>query len=479
MIFVQRIKIAIATALLCAAACSPVAAATDGKRPPNIVLVLMDDLGWADLGCYGNRFNETPQIDALAARSMRMTDAYAAGAVCSPTRASILSGQYQARFGLTAHIPGHWKPYALLEEPPNAPHLPLDIVTLPELLSAAGYATAHYGKWHLGPASHYPPQQGFDDSVVTSGGHIAPFRTEPERPAPAGQPLTHYLTDQALAFLEANRDQPCYVQIWHYAVHIRLAAEEALIEKYRRKPKVEGYPCNPAYAALLETADQSIGRLLAGLERLGLSDQTLLVFTSDNGGLTTTYSGGETITVNTPLRDEKGSLYEGGIRVPMIVHWPGRIAPGSAAHEPVISVDLLPTFLAAAGVGDSSQQPRDGVNLMPLLTGTAALQPRALYWHYPHYHHSRPSGALRQGPLKLIEFFDTGELELYDLAQDMGETKNLVAERSAEASALQQRLAAWREQVEARMPKPNPNYDAARADEFASRKTGRPRGRGR
>lgn len=285
--------------------------ANQAKRPPNIVFVLVDDLGWADLGCYGNKFNETPNIDKLAKKGVRFTDFYAAGAVCSPTRASIMSGQYQARFGLTAHIPGHWRPFARLAEPPTALAMPLSIVTIAEALRAAGYATGHFGKWHLGGAKHMPKDQGFTESVVTSGRHGYPqFRTTPKMKIEKGKRLTEFLTDQAIEFMQKHKDEPFFVHLSHFAVHIPLDTTDELMAKYQNKKKVEGYPCNPKYAGLLEEVDRSVGRLLEAMEKMDLLDNTLVIVTSDNGGLIERYDGGEIATSNLPLRSEKGSLYE-------------------------------------------------------------------------------------------------------------------------------------------------------------------------
>lgn len=442
---------------------------------PNIVFFLADDLGWADLTPYGNRFHDTPYVERLAAQGMLFTDAYAAAPVCSPTRASILSGQYPARLGLTAHIPGHWRPFERLVEPPNAPHLPLDVLTLAEVLRDAGYATAHFGKWHLGPETHYPDRQGFEVSIVTSGRHFAPrFRTHPDLPVPEGTALTDFLTEQALQFMEQHQDRPFLVYLCHYAVHIPLEAKEALAQKYRLRSPVPGTVSNPLYAAMVEDLDYSLGRILEGLQRLGLDNRTLLVFFSDNGGLYRIFHGkGPAVTTNGILRDEKGTLYEGGIRVPLILRWPGVVPPGSVCRIPVTSVDFYPTFLEAAGIPAPSQI-LDGQSLMPLLTGSASFQPREIYFHYPHYHHSRPAAAVRQGRYKYLRFFDTQVGELYDLEEDPGERNNLAAQMPDKARELEELLGRWQVSVAAQMPQPNPQYDPRRAGEWWSRNTGKP-----
>jgi uncharacterized sulfatase len=442
----------------------PLAAA---DRTPNIVFILADDLGWADLGCYGNRFNETPNIDRLATQGVRFTDYYAAAPVCSPTRASIISGQYPARFGLTAHIPGHWKPFEKLAEPPCALSLPRRLATIPGRLREAGYTTAHFGKWHLGGKDSSPKDHGFDIAFEYVGHTVPGPRQDP--PGRTPKRLAEYITDKGIEFMEANRDRPFFLELNHFAVHIPLSTTPELLKKYEAKPKVAGYSCLPLYAGLVEELDRSVGRVVAALDRLGLANHTLLVFTSDNGGLEREV-GGWPGTSNRPLRSEKGSLHEGGIRVPLIVRWPG-VTQGGAVHRgPAISVDFFPTFLEAAGLKPAKGQILDGVSLAPLLRDSSArLNREALYWHYPHYHHSRPSGALRAADWKLIEFFDTRAVELYDLANDPGEAKDLAGQMPDKALALQTLLKRWRHEVSAQMPQANPAYDPKRADEWWSR----------
>lgn len=445
--------------------------------PPNVVLVVVDDLGYSDLACYGNSFHETPAFDALAAQGVRFTDAYAAAPVCSPTRAAILTGRHPARLGLTAHIPGHWRPFERLVEPRSEDRLALEHVTLAELLAAGGYATAHFGKWDLGPLdTHGPRRQGFQESIVTRGGHVAPrFSTFPDVKLPPGTRLTSFLTDRAIDFASRHRDRPFFVQLWHFALHVPLDGQEQLAAKYREKAERTGRKRNPVYAAMLEELDASLGRLLAKLDELGLGDRTLVVVTSDNGGLVRRYDGkGDTVTDNAPLRGEKGTLYEGGIRVPLLVRWPGVTPPGGVCSDPCMSTDLLPTLAAACGAAPP-EPPLDGRDLGPLLRNPrSSLGRPTLYWHYPHYHHSRPAGALRHGRYKLLEFFDTGALELYDLAVDPGEEVDLSEHRPGLARRLQRRLRDWRTAVGARLPMGNRKYDPARAGEWWSRRTHQP-----
>lgn len=441
-------------------------AAEQPSRQPNIVFILADDLGWADLGCYGNRFHETPNLDRLASQGVRFTDAYAACPVCSPTRASIMAGQYPARVGITDFIPGHWRPYEKLRVPINrTQYLPLEVVTLAETLKQAGYATGMFGKWHLGGREQSPDKQGFDDVLESNGRHFK-FTTNPPREYPEDAYLAEVLTDESERFMEENRERPFFLYLAHFAVHIPLEARKALIEKYENKAKPEGGVNNPVYAAMVEHVDQSVGRVMDKLDALGLSENTLLVFMSDNGGLWQRYDGqGEIVTSNAPLRGEKGTLYEGGIREPLIMRLPGTIEAGTECAAPVTSVDFYPTFVAAARGMLPEGQALDGVDLAPLLRDDP-LDREAIFWHYPHYHHSVPAGAVRAADWKLIEFYDDGHVELYNLAEDIGETNNLADAMPEKARELRERLAAWRNEVDAAMPEPNPDHDPARAGEW-------------
>ena len=437
---------------------------------PNIVFILADDLGWADLPCYGNAFNEAPNLDRLAREGMRFTDAYAAGPVCSPTRASILSGQYPARCGITDFIPGYWLPYEKLRTPLNRQSLPLEAVTLAEAMKPAGYACGMFGKWHLGGKPFYPDRQGFDAMLVSSGwGHfLPPAVTDPKLGVPEGSYLAEVLTERAERFLEENRRRPFFLLLNHFAVHIPLEARNALIEKYQAKPRPASGVNNPVYAAMVEHVDASVGRIVRKLDELGLADDTVVVFFSDNGGLyreTFVYKEYNP-TTNTPLRSEKGSLYEGGIRVPLVVRWPGTVKPGSLCREPVSSVDFYPTFLEMAGLDPPFGHPLDGRSLLSLWKEKGRPKRDAIYWHYPHYHHTSPAGAIRRGDWKLIEFFEDGRLELYHVREDMSERRNLAGVHPERAAGLRKKLAEWRVSVNADMPEPNPDYDPARRMEL-------------
>jgi arylsulfatase A len=440
-----------ALALLAACAIGRVDAA------PNIVIILADDLGWADLGCYGNTFNETPHIDRLATEGLRFTQFYA-GPVCSPTRANLQSGQDQARFGITQHIPGHRRPYARLIDPAVPAELPLATVTFAESLGSNGYRTGYFGKWHLGGKGHAPNDQGWQTALETHG------NTQP--PSVTGSPQTRqtaeFLTEKAIAFIESNQAHLFLLQVSHAAVHIPLSTTPARVAKYQKKAPMPGYPSRPEYAGLLDELDQSVGAITATLDRLGLSQNTLLFFTSDNGGLV--HQQDDTIvTSNHPLRSEKGTLYEGGIRVPAIARWPGTVPAANQCATPVITQDLYPTLLALTS-SPKPDQPQDGLNLAPLLRDPAAPLTRdSLHWHLPHYHHSTPASAIRQGDWKLIEFFEDNHLELYNLTTDLGETTNLASKEPQRAESMRNALQTWRQSVNARMPEPNPAFDPARA----------------
>ncbi|MHC4404471.1 MAG: sulfatase [Planctomycetota bacterium] len=439
---------------------------------PNTVFLLIDDMGWPDVACYGHPFHETPHIDRLCAGGMRFTDFYAATPVCSSTRGTIQSGQYAARVGITDFIPGHWRPFEKLVVPPIENVLPPSIRTPGDALGSAGYVTGYFGKWHLGPeATHGPHTRGYDVTARTLGKEFQAWRKD----RGAGPKRIDLLTDQTLWFIEQNRSRPFFVTLSHHAVHIPLEATPEAEAKYREKPKPAEGVNHPVYAAMIENLDESIGKILSTLDALGLADRTLVVFTSDNGGLRRIYTGiGEIVSTNAPLRDEKGTVYEGGIRVPMIVRWPGVVAPGAVCREPTTTADLLSTF-CEAGRADLPDQPIDGASLVPLLVNADATLVRdAVYFHYPHYHHSRPAGAIRSGPWKLIEFFDGSPLELYNLRDDLAETTNLADRMPDRAKQLQRKLAEWRSSVGARMPTPNPKYDAARAHQWWNRRTNQP-----
>lgn len=443
--------------LLLGLAFLPAASPQAGK--PNFVYFLIDDMGWTDLGCFGSRFYETPHIDRLAAEGMKFTQAYSACTVCSPTRASLMTGKYPARLHLTDWIAGSRRPKAKLRIPDWTMHLPLEEVTIAEALKPAGYATASIGKWHLGPPEYFPEKQGFD---LNRGGcdkgqppsYFSPYRIPTLEDGEKGEYLTDRLTTEALRFIEANKDRPFLLYFPHYGVHNPLQAKKDLVEKYQAKARPGMDHKNATYAAMIESVDESVGRVLAKLEELKLSSRTVVVFTSDNGGLLQNTS-------NKPLRAGKGSAYEGGVRVPMIVRWPGVVKSGSACGTPVISLDGYPTLLELAGVKPDPKQIVDGASLAPILKGTGGPARDTLFWHYPHYHPggATPHGAVRQGDLRLVEFFEDNHVELYNLKDDVGETRDLATEMPEKAAELRRILGGWRASVGAQMPTPNPDYD--------------------
>ncbi len=446
---------------------------TRAANLPNIVFILADDLGWADLGCQGSTFHQTPHIDALARQGMRFTDAYAAASICSPARASILTGKYPARLHLTDWLPGRKDmPSQKLLRPVIEQQLPLQERTLAEWLKPAGFVTGILGKWHLGANGFGPEQQGFDFCIGGSQGGTPPTFFYPYRTAQTpnfqvkglehgaeGEYLTDRLTAEAEKFIDANKEKPFFLYFPHFAVHIPLSAKPALVEKY--KTVAPSAQSNAIYAAVLESLDESVGRLMRKLEDANLADNTIFVFTSDNGGLSVKEGPNTPATSNLPLRAGKGHLYEGGIRVPLIIRWPGVVHAGSVCSTPVSTIDFLPTFLEALGVKPSTNDVVDGVSLVPLLKESGTLARTNLFWHYPHYSNQggKPSGAIRSGDFKLIEFYEDGAQELYNLKEDLSETNNLAGAQPKLASQLQARLDAWRRSTKAQMPLPNPDYN--------------------
>jgi arylsulfatase A-like enzyme len=465
----------LAVALLSSAAQQP--AASEAKRP-NFVFFLADDLGWSDLGAYGSTFYETPNIDRLASEGTRFTNAYAACPVCSPTRASIMAGKYPARMNTTDYFGGGRK--ARLLPAPYVHHLELSEVTLAEALKSAGYATFFAGKWHLGGKGFEPEAQGFDGNAGgfraghPPAGYFSPYKIPTLSDGPKGEHLTERLTDECLKFLDGQGEEPFLLYFSYYAVHTPLQTKPELKKKYEEKaaqlPPAEGPKFIPegkrkarqiqdhaVYAGMLQSLDESVGRVLAKLDELKLADDTIVIFTSDNGGLSTSEGSP---TSNLPLRAGKGWLYEGGIREPLVVKWPGVTQAGSVIATPVISTDFYPTMLAMAGLAAMPAQHMDGANLAPLLAEGAAPERKDLFWHYPHYGNQggTPGCAIRSGDLKLIEWFEDDHVELYDLANDIGEHHDLSAKRPEDVARLRKKLAEWRKAVDAQMPSVNPDF---------------------
>ena len=459
-------------ATLLAAAFSTVArpAVAAPPRRPNIVLIMADDLGWTDLACYGSRYYETPNIDRLAAQGVRFT-AHHHCQNCAPTRAALMSGQYGARTGVYTvggvdRFDWHGRPLRPVE---NVTDLPLDRRTIADQLKQSGYATGMFGKWHIGQkGAHHPAKRGFDEAVVSMGKHFG-FETDPPVPHGKDAYLADFLTNRAVDFIRRHAAGPFFLYLPHFAVHAPLDAKADLVARFRDKPPVGGHR-DPTYAAMIASVDESVGRIMRVLDELGVADDTVLVFTSDNGGvggysregLRDADRGKGDITDNSPLRSGKGSLYEGGVRVPLVVRWPGVVPTGTTCDVPTIHVDFFPTLLEIAGA-PPPKQPLDGVSLVRLLRDPSAdLRRDAIFQHFPGYlgigkgrWRTTPVSVVQSGDWKLMEFLEDGRLELYDLRNDVGESKNLAAEAPEKTRDLHARLREWRKNVGAPMPRRN------------------------
>ncbi|MEK6481400.1 sulfatase [Catalinimonas sp. 4WD22] len=456
--------------------------AQNDQKQPNIILINVDDLGWTDLACYGSRYYETPNIDKLAAEGMLFTNAYAAAAVCSPTRSAIMTGKAPARTGITDWIRARFqggtipadKTYTLeyvgdstnrLLTPANPLWMELEEVTIAERLQRKGYATAHIGKWHLGTEDWYPEEQGFDKNIGGCDYGQPPSYFDPyynsERmpgiptlpPRKEGEYLEDRLADEAVSFIKAHQNQPFFMYMCNYAVHTPIQGRPDLVAKYEQKDTTNQK--SPDYAAMVESVDLSVGKMMQTLKDLGKDENTLIIFTSDNGGLEV-----EIATDNDPLRSGKGYPYEGGIRVPMIVRWAGQISAGSQNETPVISHDLYPTICEIAGLEVPKPELIDGVSLVPVLLKKQKLDRKTLYWHFPHYRQKDivPYSIIRDGDWKLIKRYEGTTYELYNLANDLSEREDLSQTKIKKVRELDQKLLKWLEKVDARMPKQNPRY---------------------
>jgi arylsulfatase A len=466
---------------------TPLMAQDREAKPMNVVFVLVDDLGWTDLTCQGSEFYATPNIDRLAASGIRFTDAYAACAVCSPTRAAVMTGRYPARTGVTDWIRAQFQrghkgtPAKNPTEyvggrnrkllcPPNPFWLESEEVTLAEVLKKAGYATCHIGKWHLGDDAWFPQHQGFDENYGGCDYGQPPSYFDPYtnkrlkqgivhlKPRKKGEYLTDREADEAVGFIARHKDKPFFLYLAHYAVHTPIQAKKDLTDRYAKKreatvqkPKQK----NAKYAAMVHSVDDAVGQVLAALEKHGVADRTMIVFTSDNGGLLGP-------THNAPLRSGKGFPYEGGIRVPLIVRWPGVVKPGSISKEPVTSVDYFPTILDALEVSRPPNRALDGVSLVGHLrsNGRSRMQKRVIFWHFPHYRgrNVTPYSIIRDGDWKLIKRFEGPTFELFNLVDDLSERNNLVSKKSQMVKRLDEQLMAHLKDVGARLPRANPNH---------------------
>ena len=462
----------------------------------NVVCFLVDDLGWTDLGCFGSSFYDTPHVDGLARSGMKFTNAYAACPVCSPTRASILTGKYPSRTGITDYInagggnqPGKWRRNTKLLPAAYKDRMAHKEVTLAEALKEAGYATFFAGKWHLGPEGFWPESQGFDVNRggITRGGpyggkkYFSPYGNPRLKDGPPGEPLPARLANETVKFIESNREKPFLAYLSFYSVHTPLIARKDLRQKYLAKRKkldaaavagefskrehrrrVRTLQAHAVYAGMIEAMDQAVGTVLSGLKRLGLEKNTAVFFMSDNGGLST--SEGHP-TSNLPLRGGKGWMYEGGIREPMIVRWPGVTAAGSVCKQVVTSTDFYPTILEITGLKARPAQHRDGVSFVSLLKGKTRKR-GPLLWHYPHYGNQggAPAGAVREGRWKLIEWYEDKRVELFDLESDIGENRDLAEGQPERVRAMRATLHRMLKETGAVMPARNERFDKSKRE---------------
>ena len=451
---------------------------TDQKKP-NVIVILTDDLGWTDLTCFGSDYYQTPNIDQLAEEGVRFTNSYSSCTVCSPTRASIMTGKYPARLHLTDYIKGHKNPWAKLNVPDWKMYLDSSEITLAEAFRQDGYFTAHVGKWHLGDdEKDWPENHGFQINIggwakgqpntnkkIGSKGYFSPYGNPRLSDGEEGEYLTERLTNEVCQIIDQKAGEPFFINFWLYNVHMPLQAKQDKIEKYKELQDNSRNHHNPVYAAMVEHTDDAVGKILAKLKEKGLYENTIILFSSDNGGLIGKLQN--QVTSNVPLRQGKGGMYEGGVRIPTILYAPNQNFSVKEIKEPVIANDYYPTLLQLAGVPMPEAQKinMDGLSWLPLLKGETSLNRDALYWHYPHYHTQGavPYSAIRSGDWKLIENLESGELELYNLANDIGESTNLAPENTEKVQQLKKKLDNWRESVDAQFPTLNENYDKDKA----------------
>jgi uncharacterized sulfatase len=453
--------------------------------PPNVVFILADDLGWRDLQCYGNDLVDTPNIDGLARSGLSFSQAYAYP-TCSPTRVSLMTGSYPSRFGMALHINPHRRGWARLAPPPSPSALTTTAVSLADLVATRGYVSTLIGKWNIGYDNPYdlarvemspalkeekservafgfkaPPAMGTPGLATSYDRRLQEFARE--NPGKGLGPQTF----QAVRFIEQNRDRPFFCFLSYHAVHVPMEVRKDLATKYWQRVITRNALPDPLYLGMIEAMDESVGLVLGALAELKLSENTVVIFASDNGGLIQDYYGaGPIVTMNTPLRGQKSTVWEGGIRVPFIVRWPGVVRPDTKSAEPILTTDLFPTLGEISGATLPANYSGDGVSLVPLFRGAVShLEPRSLFWHQPAYMHEQcsPSSAVREGDYKLIEFLEDNHIELYNLADDLGEEHNLAEQKPDFAAALRAKLYEWRKKVGAEMPTVNPNYDPAKA----------------
>ncbi len=454
---------------------------------PNVVLIMADDLGGRDLAAYGNRFNESPHIDKLAKQGMVFNHAYAAP-VCSATRASIQSGQYPARIGIFDFIPGHWRPYEKVIVPKHrTQYLPEKIITLGDVMQNAGYKTGYFGKWHLNNGrENLPGVRGYDTAHMYAGGGFYAPKFIPAYEGDGEKRLSDQLTDMSIDFMKENKEQPFFLFLSHYDVHVQLDADKDLIDKYLNKERDPDYTSNAVYAAMIEHVDDSVGDLMEAVDELGLADSTLFIFYSDNGGVDNRFDNNPLVagkgkaaypeghpltykaTSNAPLRAGKGTLYEGGVRVPLIVRWPGQVPAGSTSEALVSSVDFYPTFLELIQGKAPKKQVLDGVSMIPALTEKRFDSEREVFTHYPVFHHDQPMSALRKGDWKIVENLMSGEVEVFNLKYDVNEMTDLKYSYPEKTAEMKAALSRWQNDTDAQYPVPNPDFDPARRYEWGT-----------
>lgn len=472
----KKIRLIVLLMLASLLACKPkVEKSTKELGKPNVVFILVDDLGWKDVGCFGSDYYQTPNVDKLAGAGVSFSNGYSSCTVCSPTRASIMTGKYPARINCTDWIEGHKMPFTQLKVPNWTMYMDTTELTLAEAFQQNGYATAHIGKWHLGEDSLYwPENQGFEVNVggwakgapnrnkkLGSKGYFAPYGNPRLKDLPGDDYLTERLADEACQYIQQHQDEPFFLNFWLYNVHTPLQAEQEKIEKYKALVDSAKHQKNPVYAAMVEHMDDAVGRIIAQLEQSGVLENTIIVFSSDNGGLV----GNKRwmVTNNYPLRHGKGNMYEGAVRVPNIIVAPGTTEGGTKSFIPMISMDFYPTLveLADLKVPLSIKNSWDGVSLVPILKGQKVNEREALFWHYPHYHTegARPYSAVRKGDWKLIRFFEADTYELYNLKNDVSEENNRLAAEPEKAEELMALLFQWYKDVDAQFPSDNPNFN--------------------
>ena len=454
---------------------------------PNFIFILIDDMGWKDVGCCGSMFYETPNLDRMAKEGVRFTNAYASCPVCSPTRASIMTGRYPARLGLTDYIGGNAR--GKLIDAPYIDHLPLEEKTIASALKDAGYRTYHVGKWHLGGETYYRERHGFDINIAgchwgAPRTYFSPYNIPNFENGPDGEYLTDRITDEAVKLIKNNGDKPFFMYLSHYAVHIPIQTPQSYIKKYEQKAKELGldqqktfeegdfFPCehkrdrhiirrliqsDPSYAGMVENLDENIGRILETVEETGYAQNTVVFFTSDNGGLATAEGSP---TCNLPLSEGKGWMYEGGTKEPLLIKYPNVIKPGGVCDFPITSTDFYPTILDMAGLDFLPEQHCDGLSFYGLLQDGSTMDRDAIFWHYPHYGNQggTPGSSVRCGDYKLIEFFEDSRLKLYNLLDDVSEENNIAEDKPNITKQLKEMLSDWRASVEAKIPESNPNY---------------------